>query len=314
MPTTIRQVRAAAVAVLGAAAVAGCGVGAGESASDTQLLVTQDFGRATLVQTDAPETSGSDTVMRLLQRNAKVETRFGGGFVQSIDGVEGGSRDGRLVDWFFYVNGRKADEGSAGIEVHDGDRIWWDLTAWEASNGTPAVVGQYPAPFTTGLDGKRLPVRVECIDLRGPECVAVRDALVEEGVAASRGGLQTSLAQETLRVLVGPYEAVRADRAVRTLEQGPRRSGVFARFAKDGSAVALLDSAGRTTRTLRAGAGIVAATQLEDAAPVWMITGTDEAGVRAAAEAFAQGSELAGRYAVAAQGGRTFALPDQPER
>ena len=31
----------------------------------------------------------SDTVMRVLERSARVSTRYGGGFVQSIDGVEG---------------------------------------------------------------------------------------------------------------------------------------------------------------------------------------------------------------------------------
>ena len=308
----VPRLTALAAAAFAAAAAAGCGVGAGETASGTALLVTQDFGQRTLVQTDAPETSGEDTVMRLLMRNAKVQTRYGGGFVQAIDGVSGGTRDGRAVDWFYFVNGRKAPEGAAGTEVHDGDRIWWDLHPWEASNGTPAVVGQFPAPFTTGLgDGRRLPVRVECTDLRGPECQRVRDTLVEVGVPASRGGLQTSLARETLRVLVGTYETLRGDQAARSLQRGPRSSGVFARMREDGRAVQLLDDAAEPTRTLRAGTGLVAATELEGAAPVWIVTGTDAAGLRAAAAAFAEGS-LAGHFAVAVTGGEVTALPDRP--
>ena len=43
--------------------------------------------------------------MRLLQRNFDVKTRYGGGFVQQIDGVAGGREGGRRVDWFYYVNG-----------------------------------------------------------------------------------------------------------------------------------------------------------------------------------------------------------------
>ena len=47
--------------------------------------------------------------MRLLQRKFEVETRYGGGFVQEIDGVGGGREAGRPVDWFFYVNGIEAE-------------------------------------------------------------------------------------------------------------------------------------------------------------------------------------------------------------
>ena len=51
--------------------------------------------------------------MRLLQRKYDVKTRYGGGFVQEIDGVAGGREDGRRVDWFYYVNGIEATVGAA---------------------------------------------------------------------------------------------------------------------------------------------------------------------------------------------------------
>ena len=75
----------AVAALVAAAVVAGCGLGAGPKASDTELLVSKDFGAEPVVQADEPKVGGSDTVMRLLQRNApNVKTRFGGNFVQSI--------------------------------------------------------------------------------------------------------------------------------------------------------------------------------------------------------------------------------------
>ena len=39
-------------------------------------------------------------------------------------------------------------------------------------------------------------------------------------------------------------------------------------------------------RTLRAGAGLVAATAQGSSTPIWLVTGTDVAGVSAAAHAF----------------------------
>jgi hypothetical protein len=307
----VRRARPVALALLAALAAAGCGVGAGAPVAGTSLLVTQDFGTQTLVQDPAPQTSGQDTVMRLLERNADgVEKRYGGGFVQAIDGVAGGTRDGRPVDWFFYVNGRLADKGAASTKVREGDRIWWDHHVWDTAQ-PPAVVGSFPAPFTTGQQGKRLPVRVECVEQEAAACRGVRDELVRQGVTAARGGLATSLAQETLRVIVGPWARVRGDAALETLEQGPETSGVFARPARDGRTIALLDDAGRPTRTLRAGGGLVAATAEGEVPPVWVVTGTDDAGVDAAARLFNEGA-LTGAYALAADGDRAVRVPDRP--
>src|SRR3954463_14912569 len=117
---------AALPALLGALAalLAGCGAGAGSTPAETKLTVTQDFGARAQRDVQAPKVSGSETVMRLLQRNTKVTTRFGGGFVQSIDGVAGGTQGGRPVDWFFYVNGVESQKGAASVKLRDDDRIW----------------------------------------------------------------------------------------------------------------------------------------------------------------------------------------------
>jgi hypothetical protein len=299
-----------------ATAATGCGVGAGPKASNTQLLVSKDFGAEPIAQTDQPKAGGSDTVMRLLQRNApKVQTRFGGGFVQSIDGVSGGQRAGRSVDWFFYVNGIQADKGATAVKVHQGDRVWWDHHDWGATDDIPAVVGSYPEPFLHGVDGRRLPTRVECSEPQGPACSSVADKLTELGLPAARGGVGNSFVQDTLRIVVGPWRQVRGDPTVKLLERGPATSGVFARPASDGKSIALLDQRGQTTRTLGAGTGLIAATRAKDGKeqisdPVWIVTGTDEAGVAAAASALDEGA-LAGRFAVALSGGRPLGLPDR---
>jgi hypothetical protein len=309
--------RLAPLAVLAAAlAVAGCGLGAGPKASDTELLVSKDFGAQPIVQTDQPRTGGSDTVMRLLQRNApKVGTRFGGHFVQSIGGVSGGQRDGRSVDWFFYVNGIQAGEGATSVKVHQGDRVWWDWHDWGVTDDVPAVVGSFPEPFLHGVDGRRLPTRVECAQPKSDACSAVAGKISDLGLVAARGGVGNSFVADTLRIVVGPWSIVRGDSTVKLLGRGPETSGVFARPSPDGRSLALLDDQGAVTRTLGAGTGLIAATKVKDAKdevsdPVWIVTGTDEAGVDAAAAALDEGA-LAGHFAVAVSGGRPIALPDR---
>jgi Domain of unknown function (DUF4430) len=311
-----RSIRPAALlALLGALAVplAGCGAGAGSAPAGTRLTVTQDFGARRQHELMAPKVSGQETVMRLLERNAKVTTRFGGGFVQSIDGVAGGRRAGRPVDWFYYVNGVEASEGAAAIRLHPGDRIWWDRHDWGAAMRVPAVVGSYPEPFVHGIGGKRLPVRIECADPAAPACDRVFKALAAQDVPAAKGGLRTAQVEQALRVVVGPWAAARGEAGLRQIEDGPARSGVYARPTADGRRIRLLDPTGRVARTLGPGTGLIAAAREGDGPPVWAVTGTDAAGVQAAAGAFGERT-LRNRFAVAVAGGRAVALPEAPAR
>lgn len=294
---------AAALALL---TLGGCGAGAAGDGTVT-LTVTRDFGRTPVLDRRAEKVPSSETVMRLLQRNAQVKTRYGGGFVRCIGSLcaDAGARS----DWLYFVNGSEAPKGAAATRVRSGDRIWWDRRDWTAAQRIPAVVGSFPEPFQHGPGArKRLPVRVECVDLGSAPCKQVVDALVAFDVPAARGTLRRSITSETLRVLVGSWDALRDDTALAQIEDGPQASGVFAEMRPDGRSIALLDERGRTTRTLRGGSGLIAATAADDDPPVWVVTGTDDAGLRDAAAAFGVAS-LQGRFAVAIDGGEAVALP-----
>ncbi len=143
------------------AAAAGCGFGPGPSSEGTATLtVTRDYGSKTLVDEAETDPHSSETVIRFLDREADITTRYGGGFVQSIDGLAGAERAGRRYDWFFYVNGIESPVGAAEVHVHGGDRIWWDYRDWTDAMQVPAVVGSWPEPFTqAAASGDRRPVR-----------------------------------------------------------------------------------------------------------------------------------------------------------
>jgi hypothetical protein len=304
--------RAAALlaAVLPVAVVAsGCGLGAGKAPSGVQLLVTRDFGSAVVRTWSAPNVSGEETVMSLLTRNAHVGTRYGGGFVQSIDGLSGGQQGGHPTDWFYYVNGVEAAKGAAATGVNPGDRVWWDRHDWSVTDDVPAVVGSFPEPFLNGLAGKRLPVRVECQASGDRACSTVAARLRAAGVPAAIGGIGSGTgALQSLRVAVAPWHAIAHDPAVSGLAQGPRVSGVYARFEAGGATLALLDASGSATQRLGAGAGLIAATRSGEEAPVWVVTGTDASGLTRAARAF-DAATLRDRFAVALDSGGALALP-----
>jgi len=305
-------VGAAPVLVAAAAlALGGCGLGAGPAPTAVQLTVTRDFGATVMRSFSAPRVQGQETVMSLLMRNATVSTRYSGGFVESIDGLSGGQEGGQPVDWFYYVNGVEAPQGAAATNVHPGDHIWWDRHDWSQTDDVPAVVGSFPEPFLNGLEGKRLPVRVECADATGYACRTVTARLralgVPAAIAAIGGGGGES---QTLRVAVAPWREVEGDPSVHGIELGPRSSGVYARFAADGSTLTLLDQNGDSTRVLGADAGLIAASSSGEGAPVWVVTGTDAAGVNLAAGQFDENA-LEDRFAVAATPAGAIALPEE---
>ena len=304
--------RLAAIAgllALAATLASGCGLGAGKAPTAVGLVVTRDFGAKVVRSWGAPQARGQETVMSLLTRNATVSTRYGGGFVQSIDGLDGGQSGGHSVDWFYYVNGIQASKGAAATNVHPGDHIWWDRHDWTATDDIPAVVGSFPEPFLNGIDGKRLPVRVECASAGGYACRTVTARLRAQHVPAAVAALGSGAgAAHTLRVAVGTWREIAGVSDVSELRSGPRASGVFARFSRSGAMLTLLGEDGRSTQTLAGGAGLIAATRNGEDAPVWAVTGTDATGVTRAASAF-DASTLKHRFAVAVDASGPLALP-----
>ena len=246
----------------------------------------------------------SDTVMRFLQKTHDVETSFGGGFVDSIDGVKG-DKAGRR-DWFYFVNGIEASKGAADFRLSPGDRIQWDYRSWRAAMRVPMIVGAYPEPMVNGREGKRLPVRVQCEREGSQPCKDVLRKLSESGVVATASVLQGPAGEDSVRVLVGRWSVLRELRGAAAIERGPRASGVYARFR--GDSLELLDGDGRTARVAAPGTGLVAATENESSGIVWVVTGVDDAGVARAVEALDE-RKLHGAYAVAETERETTRLP-----
>jgi Domain of unknown function (DUF4430) len=307
----LRQGRgtALAIALLSAAlASVGCGVGPGSDVGEVSLTVTRDYGAELLQPASHDKASESDTVMRVLERSAEISTRYGGGFVSSIDGLTETAREGHRYDWFFYVNGVESPVGAADFSLHGGESIWWDYRNWSAASRVPAVVGSWPQPLTHGYEGRGHPVVMEC-DGGGPACDEVRSRLEEAGVALAQNGTS-----EAIRVLVGPWRQLRQDPAAAQIDDGPEVSGVFAGFAQKGGRLVLqgLDEAAEPVLNLGPGGGLVAATRRYGAPPVWLVTGATTDGVRAAAGLLGA-AQLRDHYAVATEGGQEIPLPVAPQ-
>jgi hypothetical protein len=286
-----------------ALALGGCGIGLGPPV--VRLVVTRDFGSHLLSRSGPLKAGSHETVLSLLQAHDTVVRGSSPYFVQSIGGVSAGREGDSSLRWFDYVNGVAVARRLAKATVNPGDHVWWDLNG--ASKEVPAVVGSYPEPFLNGLGGKRLPVRIECAAASGYACRTVIARLRALGVPAAVAAIGSGSAPETLRVMIAPFGQLEATLALE-LERGPQASGVYARFSEGGRQLTLLGQDTQVAQTLSAGAGLIAALRQPKEAPVWVITGTDEAGMNRAAGALDQDT-LADHFAVALDSGGALALP-----
>ena len=272
--------------LLAVAGLTGCGSAAPAGGDGVAVTVTRDFGRTTIAELAREPVTEPPALARLLRRYPNPRA------TQSL-----------------FVNGVRAAAPAGELDPNGGDRVWLDQHEAGVAPEVPTVVGSFPEPFVHGVDGERLPARVECADPRGGPCAAVADKLVALGVVAGRSVLGRSAADETLRVLVGPWSRLRGrDAEADAIDAGPRSSGVHARFDRTARRLVVLDAEGRAAKTLGAGTGVVAATRQPNRQPVWFVTGTDDAGVAAAARAFDE-SVLAERYALAISRDLPVAVP-----
>jgi Domain of unknown function (DUF4430) len=183
--------------LLAVLALAGCGEEQAGSGT-ASLWVTRDRGAEVILTTTVP---AGISALEAVDRELDVETRYGGRFVQAIEGFEG-SLDGRH-DWFWYVNGLEGDRSAAEYRLRPGEIVWWDHRSWEGELRVPVVVGAFPEPFLHGFGGKvppavvvgRSPAAGRLAELIGgrvasspPEGANVLRIVAGRGLRASRSG------------------------------------------------------------------------------------------------------------------------------
>ena len=139
-----------------AAAFAGCGGEDGTAGGTATVWVTRDQGARTLV---SAQVDSGQTLLRALRSVADVRTRYGGRYVQAIEGVEGDLAAQR--DWFWFVNGIEGDRSAVEMRLRPGDVALWHFRGWAgAAERRPVVVGAFPEPFLHGWNGHVRPAAV----------------------------------------------------------------------------------------------------------------------------------------------------------
>ncbi len=296
--------------LLSVVALSGCGFGAGSTqSSGGTLTVTRDFGESSLGRHGTGKVGESDTVVRLLRRDFDVDTRYGGNFVQEIDGVAGGRKGSRRVDWFYYVNGIEASNGAGERKVQ---------TPATGSGGTT----------TTGA--RRCASRRWSARSRSRSSPASTAASSRCGSCASTPARRATRSRRGCRTPASTTPPARCSssrrgarccacssghgrRCARTPRRASSRAAPRPRACSraptsPGAGSTSSTSAGASRACSGRGGGLLAATQIEAQRPTWVVTGVDATGVAAAAAALTE-DQLRDHFAIAVDEGRAVPLP-----
>jgi hypothetical protein len=290
-----------AVSFLVSTVIGACATQSSESAPSSgkeagtimvRVVATQDFGQDLMFDETLevlPDTSATAALMEV----AEVETAYGGGFVDAINGVRSGFTGGQSAkrDWFFYVNGIQSNIGALDYKLHDGDVQHWDFHDWSFRHFIPAIVDGFPAPFRYGFGGKVSPNLIVFPDNMRGSAEKLEKELVKLGVNNISLRIFSELAENEKEnsnlVLVGLPD----NSLISELNQNWQRLGFFAYF-EDGNLM-VIDSGGEVTARYGAGVGVIQVTQnpwnprgigvCENVA--CLVSGTDKDGVGNALDA-----------------------------
>jgi hypothetical protein len=286
------------------------------SGSSARIVVTQGFTKPAIVEETAA--IGEDTTaLDGLKMVASIETKYGGGFVSSIEGIMSKYEGTKTKeDWFFYINGVSLSVGASGYILRDGDSEHWDYHDWSFRQFIPAIIGDFPEPFIHGIEGAVHPTVVTYQDGWEEEARLIADRLGGLGVQNVTYQIFSDLAtadkEANNLILVGSSEF----EPIKELNELWNRLGFYCQF-RDG-ALAVFDSVGEPTGEYGEGTGLIQATQSiwnprgtgASENVVWMVSGLDEAGIRAAVDTLTDNyNEFRYACAVVIAGGEILRVP-----
>ena len=254
-----------------------------------RVVATQNFGQK-LMFDKTLEVPSDTSAMAALQKVAEIETAYGGGFVNAINGVRSGftGRQKAKMDWFIYINGIQSNTGALDYKLHDGDIQQWDFHNWSFHRFIPAIVGDFPEPFLHGYGGVIYPTLIVYQGGWEEDARRVADKFNRLGIenVSIRGinELRENEKESCNLILLGTPDFP----PIAELNEVWKRLGFYAHFQD--SMVKVFDLEGEPVAEYDAGVGLIQATQnpwnpkgigvCENV--VWLVSGTDEAGVKVA--------------------------------
>jgi hypothetical protein len=280
------------------------------------IAITRDFGKELMLERSA-EIDIDTSALEALESIADIETKYGGGFVSSINGIGSAysGSNGQKNDWFFYINGISSNVGAADYLLRAGDIEHWDFRDWGHQRAVPAIIGDYPQPFRSGFGYRVAPTILVFEEPFASEAESLLQKLKTDGVVQAAAVRHDRLSGEdrennNLIIIAGPENTL-----VVELNEIHKKLGFYVHI--ESGRIIVLDDSGSVSREYGPGCGLIQATQnpwnpkgtgaCENV--VWMVTGADEDGVKSAAQAIYDGDSLRHACAAIVSGGEVVKIP-----
>ncbi|MDD2585875.1 MAG: DUF4430 domain-containing protein [Syntrophomonadaceae bacterium] len=281
------------------------------------LFITKDFGVQILVEKQVA-INKNWTIIDLLASVSEIDTKWNGGFINSIDGLESnnGGMSGKRFDWFYYINGICSDVGAAEYDLKAGEVVWWDYHDWKSMGSTnSAVIGCYPEPFVRGYRGKIGATTVMSSADNQSLATDLQKALKVKGVrSVNVKELDNNVLEnrQVPTIVIGTWNEVKQLSWLEKFNNAYRKTGTSVHFTDKG--LELLDHSGAVAQMIDKSAGVIVAagSGLGDTSPLWMLVGTDQEGLKQVVDILVNKPEEISRlYNAAVVSGKVIRLPLQ---
>lgn len=260
-----------------------------ESPYKVDLIVTRDFGHKKIFAKNVGLVR-DEVGMEVMFRNLDIQTAYGGGFVNAINGLESHytfytGKDRKKLDWFYWVNGILAPVGVAEYRPQPGDVIWWDYHDWSVTMFIPAIIGSYPQPFKGGYGGKNPGTVIMYTEGCKEDAEKLKKSLEDKGVKqVDIAEFDASVIQAPKKyyILLGKWDSlVQGNDYLKDINTKNKLVGVYAKF-EDGKLQALNFKGKAVSSHDKAGAIYAYGATIGSLNPIWLVTGTDDKGYKMA--------------------------------
>lgn len=281
------------------------------------LKVTKDCGEEALFEQELNFKEG-ETLCDAMQAVEVLSPKWKGSFTHEIMGIkkDNGGIGGERKAWFFHVNGLVSDACAPGVELRDGDVIWYDYHAWKSMNSAnSALIGCYPEPFVHGFGGEFNPTIIMTLDKNQKQAEALKESMLAMGI--SKVEIQT-LDNSHIQDRVGPtvvlaeWNDIRDFEYIKVLNDAYKKTGLNVRFTDEG--VELHQYDGEKVKTISEKAGVIVATGsgAGDRNALWLVVGTDSEGLSKTVDVLAnEPKKIKNMYGAAIVSDEVIRLPIQ---
>lgn len=277
----------------------------GEKASEgerVKLLVSTDFGKELIVNKDIyinPDIS----VIELLEENCEIETAYGGGFVNAINGLKSGftgKKNKKKIDWFYYVNGMLSQVGADDYCLKNNDVVIWDYHDWSSNMYLTSIVGAYPYNFINGYEGNKLKLQIRNCKGFQKESDNLIEFLNDRGikdiekVSLEENGLDD---EDINAIVIGKWEEISKIDYLKSIYEEGDKTGIFFKIEDN---IKILNQSREASRTIEKGAVITSIVKgYGSFGTIWLITGNDDELIKKAVKILYEAPEkIEGKFSV----------------